>query len=70
MFEVQLLDLILTRWRTRPDLAKRGYEFYAAWTSPSEANARPPADEEIVRMKARLREYSPATYFRIFPEEE
>ena len=67
--EVMMYDYVLRRWLANPKAPKRSYEAMASWQDTRPENDLPLTPQEVDSMKAWMKQHSPTSYFRLFPEE-
>jgi len=68
MLELQAIHLMLTKWKANPELPRKEVSVFSGDKSGREADM-PFTKQEITRMKERLRERAPTSYYQLFPEE-
>jgi hypothetical protein len=68
--EVQAVYLVLSKYEGDPSLTQKQIGTCSAWEEELAENDRPLSPREVSRMRHLLRGYVPASYCKIFPQQE
>jgi len=68
MIELHGIYLTLKKWRANPELSRKVVSVFSADKSRDKADI-PFTEQEIVRMKERLKEKAPTSDYTVFPED-